>query len=174
MSRSPHNTVIRCATQGPRSRRSPILALAVVIVAGAFCVALPASGALYKWVDANGRIVYSDQPPAGDVKVETISGPPPPSNPGAPQDLANKQLENKKQQAEIAADTKKAAQQRVDAERRLSSCREARAELSRLSADQILLYTVNEKGEQIFMNDAERKRRRDATELFIKGNCPPA
>jgi hypothetical protein len=161
-----------CATQGRRSRRSPALPLAVAIVLGAFCVAQPAWGALYKWVDANGRVVYSDQPPTGDFKVETISGPPPPSNPNAPQDLANKQFENKKQQAEVAADTKKAAQQRVDAERRLTSCREARAEVSRLSADQVLLYNLNEKGEQVFLNDAERKRRREAAELFVKGNCP--
>ncbi len=31
---------------------------------------------------------------------------------------------------------------------------------------------MNEKGEQVFMNDAERKRRREAAEMFIKGNCP--
>lgn len=172
MNHSPCSTTFECTIENQRSRRSRAMPLAIAILLGTFCVAQPAFGALYKWVDANGRVVYSDQPPTGDYKVETISGPPPPTNPNAPQDLANKQLENKKQQADVASDAKKAAQQRVDAERRLSSCREARAELTRLSADQILLYTVNEKGEQVFMNDAERKRRRDATELFIKGNCP--
>jgi len=172
MNRSPRSTMFDCAIQRQRSRRSPALPLAIALVLGTFCMAQPALGALYKWVDANGRVVYSDQPPTGDIKVETISGPPPPSNPNATQDLANKQLESKKQQAEVAADTKKAAQQRVDAERRLTSCREARAEVSRLSADQILLYNLNEKGEQVFLNDAERKRRREAAELFVKGNCP--
>ena len=26
--------------------------------------------ATYKWTDANGRVIYSDQPPSGNVKVE--------------------------------------------------------------------------------------------------------
>jgi hypothetical protein len=173
MNRSPCTTTRDCPSDdGPGRRRSSVVPLAVAIVLAAFCAAQPALGALYKWVDANGRIVYSDQPPTGDVKVETISGPPPPSNPNAPAELANKQFENRKQQTEAAAGAKKAMQQRADAEKRLDACREARAELTRLSADQVLLYTVNEKGEQVFMNDAERKRRREATEVFIKGNCP--
>jgi len=172
MNRSPHSTMFDCATQSRRGHRSAVLTLAVAMVLGALCVAQPASAALYKWVDANGRVVYSDQPPTGDIKVETISGPPPPSNPNAPQDLANKQLDIKKQQTEAAANAKKAQAQRADVERRVDACKEARAEVARMAADQVLLYTINEKGEQVFMNDADRKRRREAAELFVKGNCP--
>ena len=172
MNRSPRSTTYACAMQGRRSRRSPVRPLVIAIVLGTFCVAQPAQGALYKWVDANGRVVYSDQPPAGDIKVETISGPPPPSNPNAPKDLANKQLESKKQQTEAAANAKTAVQQRADAEKRVEACRDARAEVARMAADQILLYTINEKGEQVFLNDADRKRRRETAELFIKNNCP--
>ena len=172
MNRSPHSTMSSCATQSQRGRRSAVLPLAVALVLGAFCMVQPASAALYKWVDANGRVVYSDQPPTSDVKVETISGPPPPSNPNAPQDLANKQLDSKKQQTEAAANAKKAQAQRADVERRVDACKEARAEAARMAADQVLLYTINEKGEQVFMNDADRKRRREAAELFVKGNCP--
>jgi hypothetical protein len=173
MNRSPCTTP-RERTIDNRSRRgrSSAVPVAVAIVLAAFCAVPPALGALYKWVDANGRVVYSDQPPTGDMKVETISGPPPPSNPNAPAELANKQFESKKQQTEAAASAKKAVQQRADAEKRQDACREARAELRRLSADQVLLYTLNEKGEQVFMNDTERKRRRDAAETFVKGNCP--
>ena len=172
MNRSPRSTMFDCAIQRQRSRRIQAMPLAIAVVLGAFCVAQPALGALYKWVDANGRVVYSDQPPTGDIKVETISGPPPPSNPNAPQDLANKQLDSKKQQTEAAANAKKAQAQRADVERRVDACKEARAEVARMAADQVLLYTINEKGEQVFMNDADRKRRREAAELFVKGNCP--
>ena len=172
MNHSPCNTTFECTIEIQRSRRTRAMPLAIAIVLGTFCLAPPAQGALYKWVDANGRVVYSDQPPTGDVKVEAISGPPPPSNPNAPQDLANKQLESKKQQAEAAANAKKAMQQRADLEKRTDACKEARAEVSRMAADQVLIYSINEKGEQVFMNDADRKKRRDAAELFIKGNCP--
>ena len=172
MNHSPCSTTFECTFESQRSRRSIAVPLAIAIVLGTFCVAQPALGALYKWVDANGRVVYSDQPPTGDVKVETISGPPPPSNPNAPQDLANKQLESKKQQTEAATNAKKAQAQRADVERRADACKEARAEVARMAADQVLLYSINEKGEQVVMNDADRKRRRETAELFIKGNCP--
>ena len=33
-------------------------------------IALPAPAAMYKWVDAQGRVQYSDQPPPPGVKVE--------------------------------------------------------------------------------------------------------
>ncbi len=46
----------------------------------AFCAG-SAPAALYKWTDAQGRIVYSDQPPMGNVKSEQLRGPPPPANP---------------------------------------------------------------------------------------------
>ena len=36
---------------------------------------LPAAAALYKWTDANGRVVYSDQPPTPSVKAETLNAP---------------------------------------------------------------------------------------------------
>jgi len=172
MNRSRCNTSSGFAIKIQRSRRSPLTPLSIAIVVGTFCVVQPALAALYKWVDANGRVVYSDQPPLGDIKVETISGPPPPSNPNAPQELANKQLESKKQQTEAAANAKKAMQQRADVERRVDACKEARAEVARMAADQVLLYTINEKGEQVFMNDADRKRRRETAELFVKNNCP--
>jgi len=40
-----------------------------------------------------------------------------------------------------------------------------------LSADQVLLYSVNEKGETVFMNDADRRRRRESLEAHLKANC---
>jgi Domain of unknown function (DUF4124) len=146
----------------------------IFLCAGALALAPPASGALYKWTDANGVVVYSDQPPPGNVKVDKIAGPPPPANPNAAKDLANKEIELKKQQASTAEAAKKTGQQRADADRQASACRDARAELSRLAADQVLLYSVNEKGEQVFMNDAERRRRREAAETFLRTNCPPS
>jgi hypothetical protein len=71
---------------------------AVICVLALALVAGPATAALYKWTDASGRVVYSDQPPTGNVKVETLQGPPP-ANPSAVKDLANKELEFKQRQA---------------------------------------------------------------------------
>ncbi len=148
---------------------------AVAAVFSAFVVAnfaaTPAWAALYKWTDANGVVVYSDQPPPGNVKVETIAGPPPPANPNAAKELVNKEMDLKKQQATAVETNKKAAQQRADAERLAGLCRDARAELKTLATDQILLYSINEKGEQVLMNDVERKKRRSTLENFLKASC---
>ncbi len=154
--------------RGARYRTAAVVASAFVVT---LCVALPTWAALYKWTDSNGVVVYSDQPPPGNVKVETIAGPPPPANPNAPKDLANKELDLKKQQTATADTAKKAAQQKADAERLASSCRDARAELTTLAADQILLYNINEKGEQVLMNDEARKKRRATVESFLKTSC---
>jgi hypothetical protein len=146
-------------------------ALAVAVALGALCTGLPVAAALYKWTDANGRVVYSDQPPPGDVKVETIAGPPPPANPNAPKELANKEMELKKQQSTAADNAKKTAQQRADAEKVALACRDARVRLGSLAATQSPLYQLNEKGETVFMDDAERSRQRDDVQTFLRANC---
>ncbi len=172
----------RCATPSPmasdfrqftvcRVRRAAI-PLAVACAFAILCAAVPAGAALYKWTDANGRVVYSDQPPPGDVKVDTIASPPPPANPNAVKEMATKEAEGKKQQGDAADNAKKAAQSRADATKMAGTCKDARLELNSLAANQILLYRVNEKGETVYMDDAERRRRRENLETFMKSNCP--
>ena len=147
--------------------------VALAIVLGALCATSPAWGALYKWTDENGRVVYGDQPPPGDIKVDMINGPSPPANPNAVKEMVGKEVEIKKVQQDAAANAKKAGQLRADAEKLSGMCRDARSEFTRLSADQILLYSVNEKGEAVFMNDTDRRRRRETLETYLKANCPP-
>jgi Domain of unknown function (DUF4124) len=151
--------------------RRVVMPLAAGIALAALCAA-PAGAALYKWTDANGRVVYSDQPPAGDVKVDVISGPPPVANPNAVKEMVGKEAQIKKQQVDAADNAKKAATTRADAEKLAGSCRDARAEITKLAANQVLLYKVNEKGEQVFLDDAERRTRRDTLENYVKANCP--
>jgi hypothetical protein len=149
------------------------LSLSFAVMLGALCAG-PASAALYKWTDENGRVVYSDQPPPGNVKVDTLAGPPPPANPNAVKELAAKEADAKKQQVDAAEGAKKTAQARVDTDRRNIACKDARAEIGRLAANQIMLYTVNEKGEQVFMDDADRRKRRETLETMLRNNnCPP-
>ena len=84
------------------SRR--VFAVGVCAIGAVLLAAAPAIGALYKWTDANGRVIYSDQPPPGNVKVETINAPPPPDNPNAAKDLANKEVELQKKKLVRAED----------------------------------------------------------------------
>ena len=103
--------------------RGAVLALALL---GSLALSGVASSATYKWVDANGRVVYSDQPPPGNVKAEIVQGAPPPANPNAVKELAAKEAEFKKRQIDAVDNAKKVDAQRAERRRRPSSARARR------------------------------------------------
>jgi hypothetical protein len=43
----------------------------------ALCVALPVTAQMYKWVDSEGKVQYSDQPPPSNIKGEKLRIPAP-------------------------------------------------------------------------------------------------
>ena len=92
----------------PRATLCQGIAVGVCVISAVLLAATPAMGALYKWTDASGRVIYSDQPPPGNVKVETINAPPPPANPNAVKDLANKEVELQKKKMVRTEDDAKA------------------------------------------------------------------
>src|SRR3954467_925540 len=87
-----------------------------------------ASAALYKWTDAQGRIVYSDQPPAANVKTEQLRAPPPAANPNAAKEFAQREADYRKQQADAAEAAAKADKDRVDSGRLAEVCAQARGQ----------------------------------------------
>ena len=151
----------------PRAAR---LAAAGALVAG--LAAVPVFAALYKWTDSNGRVIYSDQQPPGNVKVETINAPPPPANPNAVKDLAAKDAELKKAKQARADDEAKANKARVDANQQRENCDRARGQMFALgNSDQVVLYTTNAQGERVVMDDAARVRERQRLDAWIRDNC---
>jgi hypothetical protein len=127
---------------------------------------------LYKWTDSNGRVIYSDQPPPGKVKVETISAPPPPANPNAVKDLAAKDAELKKAKQTRADDEAKADKARVDANQLRENCERARGQMYTLgNSSQVVLYSTNAQGERVAMDDAARVRERQRLDAWIRDNC---
>jgi hypothetical protein len=135
--------------------------------------AAPATAALYKWVDANGRTVYSDQVPPG-VKAEPVGAAPPPANPNAVKDLANQDAEFRKRQLERADDTKKAEKSRTDNAKLATLCQQARGQIANLRAEQVVIYRLNEKGERVVMDEAARRAEIGRVEALMRErNCPP-
>lgn len=155
----------------PLPMAMPRITAAVLLAAGAFALAGPASGTLYKWTDANGRVVYSDQPPPGNVKVETIQGAPPPSNPNAVKELAAKEAEFKKRQLDAADAAKKAEAQRAELAKVGDACTRAQLRIKQLAAEMIGLARYNDKGEIVFIDDATRRREREQLDNWYKANC---
>jgi hypothetical protein len=150
-----------------------------LLAAAAFALGLasfpaPVSAALYKWTDANGRVVYSDQPPLGNFKIETLQGPPPPANPNAVKEMAAKELELKKRQTDAAEMDKKTESQRAEMAKKTEQCARMQEQIRQLAAEQISLVRLNEKGETVYVDDATRRKERAELELRVKTNCPAA
>jgi hypothetical protein len=143
------------------------------VAAGVLILAFPAAATLYKWTDANGRVVYSDQPPPGKTEVKTLQGPPPPANPAAAKELATKELEYKQRQLDIAEASKKADKDRAVAKELTENCMQVKGSLDQLGSDQFALYRVNEKGERVPMDDTARRAERDRLVKWMKeSKCP--
>jgi len=149
--------------------RGAALALAML---GSLALSGVASCATYKWVDANGRVVYSDQPPPGNVKAEIVQGAPPPANPNAVKELAAKEAEFKKRQIDAVDNAKKVDAQRAETGKRAEQCARTQTQIKQLAAEQIGLVRYNEKGEIVYVDDATRRKEREQLELWVKANCP--
>jgi len=129
------------------------------------------AAALYKWTDASGHVVYSDQPPPGNVKSELLKGPPPPSNPNAVKDMATKELEYRQRQLEKAEVSAKADKDRTNAKERADNCMQVKGQMQQLAEENLALYRVNEKGERVTMDDAARRAEREKLGKWMRENC---
>jgi hypothetical protein len=156
-----------------KSHRLSACAL-VAVAAAAF--AGGAAAAIYKWVDASGRVIYSDQPPMGDVNAGTIAGSAPPSNPNAVRDMALQEAELKKRIAQREEEARKPGGAPAgDAKARQELCQRVRSEIARLqNSDQVLMYRYNEKGEAVQMDSAARRQERERLERIAADGCSGA
>ena len=128
-------------------------------------IALYAEAQMYKCVDARGVTQYADQPGPGCKEVAIKPSPPLSGAVRAPHDdFAGKEADLKRRQLAREAS---AAQERQALEKR---CAKARNEYSTLTSG-IRLYTRNEKGERVFVDDATREQRIAQLTQDLRG-CP--
>jgi hypothetical protein len=155
-----------------RAAPRPAVSCAWIFVAALLLFAAPALATTYKWTDANGRVIYSDQPPSGNFKVEAIDAPPPPANPNAVRELANKEAELQKKRLLRTEEEGKATKARVDANLKREQCQRARGQMLTLTqSDQIVLYTTDAQGQRMAMDNAARLRERQQLEAWTRANC---
>ena len=142
-------------------------------VAVAFVLAMAeAATVMYKWVDKDGRVFYSDQPPPANVKSEIIKPPPPPSNPNAAQELADKQNEQKVRERKQQEAQTVAERNRVELERRRDNCQKARAQLKQmLEQGDTLWYREDENGQRTILDEAARRAAIENQQVFIRDAC---
>ncbi|HEY5293739.1 MAG TPA: DUF4124 domain-containing protein [Burkholderiales bacterium] len=141
-----------------------------VTIALALCVALPASAQMYKWVDADGKVQYSDKPPPSNIKAEKLHAPPP--GPGAPapskakgettkgaakagpKTTAEQDQAFRKRQSEAAKAQEKEEKTQAQARDKAENCRRAKAAVANLQIGGRQIR-IDEKGERAFLDDRE-------------------
>ena len=126
------------------------------------------SAALYKWTDPQGRVVYSDQPPTANVKTEQLRPPPPPANPNAAKEFAQREADYRKRQAESAEAAGKAEKERTETAKRADVCAQAKGQLKALSESQLAIFRYNEKGEREVMDEDARVRERARLNALVR------
>lgn len=116
-----------------------------------------AYGALNKWVDADGKVHYSDELPPGNAKVKTLNAPRGPDS-GAPaqKTFVEREAEMKRAQ-KPKENTQKVAQEQADELERRKNCAEAKSNLMALESSP-QTTSRNGKGEAIHMDSPARRQ----------------
>jgi Domain of unknown function (DUF4124) len=142
----------------------------IIAIAAVTLLAPLASADLYKYVDKNGRTVYSDQPPV-NIDSKQIS-----ANAGSAASAKtavekDKELDKSRKESREKQDkSDKAAAVVRDQEQRCSQARQNKQAVDEGGR----LYKYNDKGEREFMSDeeiaaAQHKAQRDVDEACKKG-----
>jgi Domain of unknown function (DUF4124) len=127
----------------------------LLVLALALAAAPLASAQMYKYVDKDGKTVYTDQPPANtDPKQLSIPSGPPSASPGAPKSAVERDKELQKGRDEVRDRAKKADDVAKQAEAKEQQCSAARSAYQ-IYADGGRIAKNNDKGERIFLGDEE-------------------
>lgn len=145
-------------------------------------VSASALAGLHKWVDADGKVHYSDQPPPANVKATTLrsassakdsateSGAAASSAPAAPKTIAEREAELKKAQQAKKEAADKAAQEQAEADARKDSCASARQNLRALQ-EGARIMEIGASGERAYLSDEGRRQRMDKAQQDISTYC---
>lgn len=164
----------------------------ILLAVAACCLSLNAA-AQWQWIDKDGRKVFSDQPPPADIPDKSILKQPgakgsastpstsapvsaPPAAGAAPQaprlSGKDKELEEKKAQAEAEEAVKKKAEEERQAKLRSENCARARQSKTTYDSGRIMAHT-NAQGERVFMDEAARAAETRRINEVIASDCGP-
>lgn len=141
--------------------------------------ATAAQAGVTKWVDAEGRVHYSDQPPPSaaksqknlDIKTSPASAQAPVTEgKTGEKSLAEKELEFRKRQVQAEEAAAKQAKAREEAKRKQENCIQARNQLQALQEGQRIVK-YNEKGERVFLEDSARPQAIEEAQRTVDSWC---
>ena len=135
------------------------------VLCGLLAANLASAQTIYRWVDAEGRVHYTDERPPGQVATEEVALRPPPSR--ADVEAAQLRLDRLRADVNARREAQASDRERQDAERevaeaeaafRLSQCHIARDNLYNLEESGAPVYSLNANGEREYYDDERRAR----------------
>lgn len=147
--------------------------MSILKIAMLLClIPLAANAGVYKWVDEEGRTHFGDRPPASakpsEVRVD--------SAPSAAVDSGTRSRQQKvsdflqQRQEEREAQQKIKAEAEAKAAKQAELCRSLRARLKHLESISTF-YNLNDKGERVFVSEAENTRIRQDFKKKVRKTC---
>jgi hypothetical protein len=145
----------------------------ILVLAALLTVALPASANIYRWVDAQGRVHYSDRPVPGATRVTVATQPSDPEMVASRNAAAQQQRET----ADAAASAEQTDQQAARNVNRdmakLADERCAKAkEAYRIATESQRLYRVGKDGEREYLTEAQISEARINARKALDEACP--
>ncbi|HQZ44723.1 MAG TPA: DUF4124 domain-containing protein [Usitatibacteraceae bacterium] len=140
----------------------------ILVLAIALSVSTGALAQLYKWVDKDGRVTYSDQPPPAQESKQLNIGTGQPAPPRTSSVERDKELEKSrleaKEKAKVAENVEKKAQLEEE------NCNRAKAYL-RTVTDGGRIATYDEKGERVLLDDKQIEAERVKAQKAVDESC---
>lgn len=153
-------------------------------------LAAPAAAEMYKWTDAEGRVHFSDRKPDTSRPVQAMDKPMPQTvggpaarpaattaagaSPAPAAPAGNELVERQRKMADLLRDEREAREaeaRRVAEEKAENAKRCAALRDHARNASSGRLYTLNEKGERVYMSDAEHATHQRQLNDAMKEAC---
>jgi hypothetical protein len=149
-----------------------MLALRTALVVAVLCAAAPSQAdPMYKWVDEKGITHFSSDPPPDGKGQKIDVKPMPPSSTRAPQRPEDWSARASEMREQRLQKEKKEEDARREAERDKSRCLSAQDALEQLRSGR-RLYTMNERGERVYMDENEHAAQTAKVQGNIQKYCP--
>ena len=143
----------------------------IIVLACALALVPVASAQMYKYVDKNGKTVYTDQPPPdADPKNMRIPSSAIGNAPPAGKSAVAQDKENQKGKEKTAENAKKAEEKEAYAKAQEERCVSAKAAYDQYSLGG-RIARMNEKGEREFLGDAEIDAARERSRAQMEQAC---
>ena len=148
-----------------------ILAIAMTLTLAVSGVAVASD--IYKWVDEDGNVHYGDKPVSNESERVAIESRPTDRArvQSQYQAAAQARAENRDARAQADEESREAEEDlRAQAEERRQKCEASRATMQRFVTSR-RIYTQDESGERVYMDDAQMQAARERVENDINEYC---